>query len=1043
MTEPRSNEPANPKKPARAAGQAATQKEPAKVRPCTFLFVLGSGFDPVDHAMELSESFQSSARAGCDFSAAKPVVKEADEWLADDAAGFKTSVTNFARDWFDRFQMPFDESRLLMRDYTDEGDRRYAVAGYFPRQAGDVSDNDDDSDDAAPLDEPEVVFEAAPSAAKLAMLKAVEFVKAQPKKRLITIAAVLVLAVIAIAVGPVVVEKTQSLIADIQAAAKSDPIDGHESDSKPKTDASKDDSSDHKLAAAKFSKATVKVYTPEPDFFVTVDGNPVRDTEGELVKTPCAVTTSVGPHRISVCREGWLDLERRVNVAPDSEVSFDVSEDEKGVGSEILSSPHLRVAVGEPIPLKALNSSSPEVDPFVTADSLTIWFAGDRKDGRGIFMATRPTQFHDFEAPKLISRGADLAATPSISDDELFIVYAVPEKARLVMLSRPNATSAFSDKKTLRQGEKDGTFWPSSQILGDGKRVYWTEIDDDKFAGYSMSRKELLKDFDKTLKVHLPGEHPCLSPDGLRQYDFDGKKLTRYRRPNLNTKFGADGDVIAELELGGYEAVSEQRQYFVAADEQWLFYCDNPSESGDLFMVRLSDGPMWGLKPTGKSIPAKAALAKTDKTEKVDPATTGEPKPAPESMVKPETTASVKPEPKPEPKPPAKPVDPRTIPLPYASHWKAYVALMSERKYDDALALWQTNRTNPAFEPFKELLDWDQQEFKALQAFWEDIDKSLKGMAVKEEFRIGPTKLEFVEYTDGILIGRRGTAEVKRAYKELAASDLSGIFDRIHKGPEPEPQHRFAAFLTYDKQAVERTLRLRADKAGELGATLMDRRARRRLALGKAEFDRKNYGVGAGFLLEAEQLAEPGSPIRKEIDDIQSILLTLVKWTPRGKRTWDIADGVYKASTQRFENSMLISSEQFANFELKLEWMCEDAVQSQGGVYFHYAGTGDIYENSYKIHVANDPGVRPDSYSSGSLFGISSPSSNAVKKFGEWNTLNIKVVSEKVTVLINGKQVLRTDLGSTKIPKKGFVGLDGGIGGVTYRKVVLSELPGE
>ena len=87
--------------------------------------------------------------------------------------------------------------------------------------------------------------------------------------------------------------------------------------------------------------------------------------------------------------------------------------------------------------------------------------------------------------------------------------------------------------------------------------------------------------------------------------------------------------------------------------------------------------------------------------------------------------------------------------------------------------------------------------------------------------------------------------------------------------------------------------------------------------------------------------------------------------------------------------------------------------------------------------------MSPDSYSSGSLFAINAPSSNTVKKAGEWNTLNIKVVSEKVTVLINGKQVLKTNLGSTKIPKKGFVGLDGGIGGVTYRKVVLSELPGE
>ena len=212
----------------------------------------------------------------------------------------------------------------------------------------------------------------------------------------------------------------------------------------------------------------------------------------------------------------------------------------------MLTAPYLNAKIGESIALKGLSTNRAEVDPFVTNDRLTIYFAGDRQEGRGIYMATRPTPYHDFEAPKIVNRNPDMPGTPSISTDGLFLLYTVPNKARLMLLKRAKVTSDFGDRVTVRQSEKDGVIWQSAQILGDGLRLYWTEADDGEFKTYSTSRKSPLAEFDKTLKVRLPGEHACLSSDGLRQYDFDGQKLTRYRRPNLNSKFPDKGDVIAE-----------------------------------------------------------------------------------------------------------------------------------------------------------------------------------------------------------------------------------------------------------------------------------------------------------------------------------------------------------------------------------------------------------------------------------------------------------------------------------------------------------------
>lgn len=1037
--------------PAPKRGQPAkshSKSQPSKVRKCTILFVLGAGFDPAETAAELSADYQSAAGRGFDFSHAKPVVKAAKAWKKNDKLGFKLTVIGFLADWFADHDLEFDEERVVIRDYSDDGGRMFAVAGYFPRsesasvsksagvsskQHDDDSNADEFEDSMAEAPEPmreagddEVVFDEVPSGPKLYLQKAIEFVKAQPKQRLIKVGAAVAGVLLLLAVLPFAIGKVQEMLASNaeETATDDGSSEGNDSDSKPAKGSKKDEPK--KAAAARFTTATIAVHTPEAGFHVLVDGEPVLNEEGGYVETPCAVTCEQGPRTITVFREGWIDATKRANVIPNSEVEFEPEQDDKNIGSEVLAAPYLNAKIGEPIPLKGLNTNRPELDPFLTDDRLTIYFAGDRQEGRGIYIATRPTPYHDFETPKIVNRNPDMPATPTVSKDGLFLLYTVPTKARLMLLKRTKVTSDFGDRTVVRQTEKDGVLWPSAQILGDGLRLYWTEADDGEFKTYSVSRKSPLADFDKTLKVRLPGEHACLSSDGLRQYDFDGQKLTRYRRPNLNTKFPESGDVIGEFDLPDIDYSADYRQYFVTSDEQWLFYSDKPEDSGDIKMVRLSNGPQWGIKPTGKGIsPKPKQLAKNDMKDGDTPMEgngDGE-------------------KPKPMPKP--KIVDPRTIPLPYTSFSKVFVTLMSERKYDEAQALIDTNLVNDAFAPFKPLLDWDIADLKAIRGFWADIDKSLKEMPVGEAFRIGTSSVKFAEFKDGVVTGKLGTAELKRPVAELAPADLSAFFDRLHKGSEPEPQLRFATFLAYDKQAVERQLKLRIERSGALGVALMEQKAQRKMALAKAEFERKNFGNGTAFIAEAEALAMPGSAILTEAAQMRQMLLALVKWEPRGKREWIIEDGSYRATTERKENSMLIASEQFENFEIAFEWQVESNVQAQGGVYFRYSGSGDIYENAYKIHLANDAGVKPDVYSSGALFAISAADANPVKPAGEWNTTVIRVAGSTVTVTINGKQANKANLGSSKIPDKGFVCLDGGIGGITYRKVRLNEVPAQ
>ena len=112
-----------------------------------------------------------------------------------------------------------------------------------------------------------------------------------------------------------------------------------------------------------------------------------------------------------------------------------------------------------------------------------------------------------------------------------------------------------------------------------------------------------------------------------------------------------------------------------------------------------------------------------------------------------------------------------------------------------------------------------------------------------------------------------------------------------------------------------------------------------------------------------------------------------------------------------------------------------------GGVYFRYSGQGNPNDNAFKVQLANDAGIAPDNFSTGALFTEFAPDVNAAKPAGEWNTLHIRVHGPDLVVTINGKQVLEAVAVAPDKPKKGYVALDGVAGGITYRKILVSELP--
>ena len=986
-------------------GRRSSSDESAqrRVRHCRVLFVLGCGFDPSDVAEAYADRYRRSRSPDeLDFSTAEQVVAEAAEWSNESKSAYRSAALEFVRQWCDANSIALDEKLVLVRRFTTDDDRRLAVAGYFPEQAGasepdagtvsvesagDVADGD--SPLAAMIDRIKTAVQRVPPAYAVSALGSA--------------AVVLILYLVASALfsggdGGVGESGGNSVVADSDETDTTDDVPASEQP---------------RLAPPQFVTGTLRVYTDEPGFGVLIDGNPVLDAEGKPVVTPCAVTVAQGSRAVIVHREGWFDTAQQIDVGDDSEVSVYPAEDAAGVGSDYLNAPYREAKVGEPISLESLNSQLAEFDPFITPDGLSIWFAGDRPDGRGIFVATRPSPWHNFDPPELVQRKSDLPASPSVTSDGLSVAYSIPKRARLLSMTRDNPLGPFGEGPPLITHDGELPNWLSAQILGDGKRIYWVEERRGELKSYAAKRDSIYDEFGKPYVVKMPGTHPRMSQDGLRQYEFDGKTLKRYRRTSPTKGFVFDRD-IAELSLDSFRQSTKSRQFAVSGDEQWLFYCDDPDGAANLYMVRLSKTPQWGVAPLGKQIAAKVEIAAAE-------------------MEKPEETKPVVPE--------EKPVDPRSLPLPYEAHWKAFSELVSQRQYDAAAGLLVNAKTNPAIQQFAEPLRWDDEDLKSIRGFWTTLEDGLKQVKPGTSLRVGTRRGEFVAVEAGELVTKRGDQDVRRKIAEFDATELSTLFDEVFEKDDAAAAYRFFVLLSYDAEAVAATRERRMEQAGNQADTFQEQLVQRQLRLSRGELERSNFAEGVRLLKNAKQLAGE-TEAAVEVQQLEEELYSYIKWQQRGPRKWQISEHEFSADAERSPGSILVSELKYQNFQLSLEWKTQDLTTAQGGVYFRYDGGNNLSNGALKIHLANDAGGAVDQYSTGSLFTDTPPDANVTKPAGEWNSLEMTVRGDTVEVTVNGRQVL-TATAQGDLPKRGLIALDGVNGGITYRKVLISELPSE
>ena len=110
----------------------------------------------------------------------------------------------------------------------------------------------------------------------------------------------------------------------------------------------------------------------------------------------------------------------------------------------------------------------------------------------------------------------------------------------------------------------------------------------------------------------------------------------------------------------------------------------------------------------------------------------------------------------------------------------------------------------------------------------------------------------------------------------------------------------------------------------------------------------------------------------------------------------------------------IITEQQFADFELSLEWLVGPSGNS--GVLFRAVeGQEEVYHSAPEMQILDDAchaDGRSPLTSSGSNYGLHGVPRGIVKSAGEWNTSRIVVVNNQVEHWLNGEKVVEYELGS-------------------------------
>jgi len=115
-------------------------------------------------------------------------------------------------------------------------------------------------------------------------------------------------------------------------------------------------------------------------------------------------------------------------------------------------------------------------------------------------------------------------------------------------------------------------------------------------------------------------------------------------------------------------------------------------------------------------------------------------------------------------------------------------------------------------------------------------------------------------------------------------------------------------------------------------------------------------------------------------------------WQASGKNQWVVEGGILKSPKP---GSNLISDQKFMNFKVHAEFR-----------YPENGNSGLYLRGRYETQIADNKGEDPSSILFGGIYGFLTPSEIVAGEPGEWQSFDITLIGNRVTVVANGKSVI-------------------------------------
>ncbi len=115
-------------------------------------------------------------------------------------------------------------------------------------------------------------------------------------------------------------------------------------------------------------------------------------------------------------------------------------------------------------------------------------------------------------------------------------------------------------------------------------------------------------------------------------------------------------------------------------------------------------------------------------------------------------------------------------------------------------------------------------------------------------------------------------------------------------------------------------------------------------------------------------------------------------WHTDGEEQWIVKDGIL---VNPKAGGNLISNQKFMDFKLHTEFRYPEGSNS-----------GIFLRGRYEVQIADNKGLDPMDIYFGGIYGFLEPNENAAKAAGEWQTYDITLIGQRVTIVANGKTII-------------------------------------